>query len=127
MFTLFENIAVACGFLAMLMILVNRDCDEGHVLKAAAIPVTLQYLRWIMVISVVAWIALCLAHLSLLVRYDSFYLAFGHLRTAWHAIGILQSLTLFFFLLSGLSWCGTLIFGMYQAAIHDLRVNGKAR
>lgn len=127
MFTLFEIVVVACGFLAMLVILVGRDCDEWHVLKAAAIPVTLQYLRKIMVISVVAWVALCLAHLSLLVRYDSFYLAFGHLHTAWHGIGILQSLALFFFLLSGLSWCGTLIFGMYQAAIHDLRVNGKAR
>lgn len=127
MFTLFEIVAIACGFLAMLGILVSRDCDEWHVLKAAAIPVTLQYLRRLMVISVVAWIALCLAHLSLLVRYDNFYLTFSHLRTTWHTIGILQSLALFFFLLSGLSWYGTLIFGMYQAAIHDLRVNGKAR
>ena len=127
MFTLFEIVAVACGFLAMLVILVGQDCDEGHVLKAAAIPVTLQYLRRIMVISVVTWMALCLAHLSLLFRYDSFYLTFGHLRTAWYGIGILQSLALFFSLLSGLSWCGALIFGMYQVAIHDLRVNGKTR
>lgn len=127
MFTLFETVAVACGFLTMLVILARRDCDEWHVLKAAAIPVALQYLRSIMLISVVTWIALCLVHLFLFVQYDSLYLAFGHLRTAWHAIGILQSLTLFFFLLSGLSWYGTLIFGMYQAAIHDLRVNGEAQ
>ncbi|MCO7637809.1 hypothetical protein NJI34_13585 [Pseudomonas sp. S 311-6] len=93
----------------MLVILAGRDCDEWHVLKAAAIPVALQYLQSIMLISVVTWIALCLVHLFLLVQYGSFYLAFGHLRTAWHSLGILQSLALFFSLLSGLSWCGALI------------------
>ena len=127
MFTVFESVAVACGFLTVLVILVSRACDEWDVLKPTVIPVTLQQLQRIIAISAMVWIMLCLAHLFLLVRYDSIYLVFGHLRTARYAISILESLAMFFALLSGLAWYGTLLFGMYQAAIHDLRVNGKAR
>lgn len=127
MFTVFESVAIACGFLALLMFLVNRTCDEWDVFKPAVISVTLQQLQRIIASSAIAWIATCLANLYLLIRYNSIYLAFSQLRTAQHAIRFLESAAMFLALLSGLIWCGTLFFGMYQAAIHDLRVNGKAR
>ena len=127
MFTVFESVAIACGFLALLMILVHQACDEWDVLKPAIISVTLQQLQRIIASSAMAWIAACLANLFLIIRYDSIYLAFSQLRTARHAIGSLESAAMFLVLLAGLIWCGTLFFGMYQAALHDLRVNGKAR
>lgn len=127
MFTVFESVVIACGFLALLMFLVNRACDEWNVFKPAVISVTLQQLQRIIASSAMAWIATCLANLYLLIRYDSTYLAFSQLRTAQHAIRSLESAAMFLVLLSGLVWCGTLFLGMYQAAVYDLRVNGKAR
>lgn len=127
MFTVFESVVIAYGFLALLMILVNRACDEWDVFNPTVIPVTLQQLQRIIASSAMAWIAACLANLFLLFRYDSIYLAFSQLRTVRHAISSLESAALFLVLLSGLIWSGTLFLGMYQAAIHDLRVNEKAR
>ncbi|MHB9703339.1 hypothetical protein ACYB9R_01210 [Alcaligenes aquatilis] len=127
MFTVFESIVIAYGFLALLMILVNRACDEWDVFNPTVIPVTLQQLQRIIASSAMVWIVTCFVNLFLLFRYDSIYLAFSQLRTVRHAISSLESAAMFLVLLSSLIWCGTLFFGMYQAAIHDLRVNKKAR